>query len=101
MYTNHFIIHIFNNINNNIYNYISHVSDILIILTCRRMSGDGWSGEFLGAAARFARDRRAAGAAGAAGAAEPGWAAKYVQAPFRSFAKIIQDLNYSQLFSTQ
>lgn len=46
--------------------------------------GDGWSGEFLGAAARFARDRRAARAAGAepssCGSCEPGWAAKYVQA---------------------
>ena len=40
-------------------------------------SGDGWAGEFLGAAARFARDRRSNTAPSSS---QPGWAAKYLQA---------------------
>ena len=39
--------------------------------------GDGWAGEFLGAAARFARDRRSNTAPSSS---QPGWAAKYLQA---------------------
>ena len=41
-------------------------------------AGDGWSGEFLGAAARYAAQRQAA--TSAEGATMPGWGAKYMQA---------------------
>lgn len=41
--------------------------------------GDGWVGEFLGAAARYARDLRA-GHGVVLGPAERGWAAAYLQA---------------------
>eukprot|EP00913_Durusdinium_trenchii_P011761 g11047.t1 len=40
--------------------------------------GDGWAGEFLGAAARFAEHRRSGCAT--LNAEQPGWAAKYLQA---------------------